>query len=113
MQRTKLTKQFRVSSIIKTIKCPKCPITNNHIDLLSPNMQIIMQNGFTRESLETELNIYFKQNQEVCNICTNNVQIQYKTQPNIFIEIDLMGYYGQENCTLSSIPTNLTINGCK
>jgi len=30
------------------------------------------------------------------------MQVQYKTEPNIFIEIDLMGYYGQENCTLSS-----------
>jgi len=108
-----LLKQFKVSSIIKTIKCPECPITNIHIDLLSPNMEIIIKDGFTRESFETELNKYFKQNEEVCNICTNNIQIQYITEPNIFIEIDLMGYYGQENCTLESIPMNLMINGCK
>jgi hypothetical protein len=108
-----LLKRFKVSSIIKIIKCSKCPIKKNPIDLLSPNMQVIVKNGFTRESLENELNKYYSQNDDVCNICTKNVQIEYVTEPNIFIEIDLMGYYGQENCTLASIPINLTINRCK
>jgi hypothetical protein len=85
----------------------------NPIDLLRPNMQVIVKNGFTRESLENELNKCYFQNYDVCNICTKNVQIEYVIEPNIFIEIDLMGYYGQETCTLASIPINLTINRCK
>jgi len=74
-------------------------------------MQTIINDRFTRESLEIELNKYFLQNQEVCSMCSVNIQVEYKAEPNIFIEIDLIGYYGQENCTLASLPTNLTMNG--
>lgn len=106
-----LLKQFKVTSIIKSSKCNKCPVKNNYIEVLSPNMQTIINDGFTRESLENELNKYFLQNQEVCRMCSKDMKLQYKTEPNIFIEIDLMGYYGQENCTLASLPTNITMNG--
>jgi len=63
-----LLKPFKVTSIKKISKCN--PAKNNYIEVLSPNLQTIINDGFTRGSLDTELNKYFLQNQEVCNMLT-------------------------------------------
>lgn len=48
---------------------------------------------------------------EVCKSCLKSATITYTMEPHIiFIEVDLMGFYGNENCTVSSIPETIIIN---
>lgn len=53
----KLLKKFKVSSMIKNIKCSERPFSNEQIAILSPNMKIIIQKRFSKESLKKELEI--------------------------------------------------------
>lgn len=106
--------QFKVSSIVKKTKYINCPTLIEHINLLSPNMKIIVQNNFTKEILEKELETCYSKNlTKKCSSCLKNVQIKYNIQPNIFVEVDLMGYYGQESCQLGTIPFSIMMNGYK
>lgn len=76
-------------------------------------MEKIVKTGFIKEVLEKETNIYVQNKEELCAVCTTKVQIKYIAQANFYIELDLMGYYGQYNCTLATIPTNSIVYGNK
>lgn len=106
-----LIKQLKVISGKKVINCDKCSVMKNeYLNLLSPNLKIIGTKGFTKEILETELHKYISTRQEICNSCSSYIETMHEVEPHIFIDVDLLGYYGDANCKISSIPTTIMIN---
>jgi len=106
-----LIKQLKVISGKKVINCDNCSvIKDEYLNLLSPNMKILGTQGFNKETLETEINKYLSTRQELCNLCCNYMETMYEVEPHIFIDVDLLGYYGDANCKISSIPTTIMIS---
>jgi len=60
--------------------------------------------------VETEINKCISRRQELCNSCCNYIDTIYEVEPHIFIDVDLLGYYGDVNCKIASIPTTIMIN---
>jgi len=73
-------------------------------------MKILGTKGFSKEILETEIHKYISTGQELCKSCCNYMKIMHEVEPHVFIEVDLLGYYGNANCKISSIPTAIMIN---
>lgn len=73
-------------------------------------MNIIGKKGFSKEILETEIHKYISTRQELCYSCCTYIETMYEVEPHIFVEVDLLGYYGDSNCKISSIPTTIMIN---
>lgn len=106
-----LISQLKVISGKKIINCDTCSvIKDEYLNLLSPNMNILGTLGFNQETLETEINKYLSTRQELCNSCCNYMETVYEVEPHIFIDVDLLGYYGDANCKISSISTTIMIN---
>ncbi|KAL5237552.1 hypothetical protein ACI65C_004962 [Semiaphis heraclei] len=85
-------------------------IRNEYHNLLSPNMKILGTKCFSKEILETEIHKYISTRLEQCKSCCNYMEIMHEVEPHVFIEVDLLGYYGNAKCKISSIPTAIMIN---
>jgi len=106
-----LIKQLKVMSGKKVINCNKCSvIRNEYHNFLSPKMKILGTKGFSKEILETEINKYISTRKELCKSCCNYMEIMHEVEPHVFIEVDLLGYYGNANSKISFIPTTIMIN---
>ncbi|XP_050065364.1 uncharacterized protein LOC126554327 [Aphis gossypii] len=106
-----LIKQLEIISGKKIINCDRCgSVKNENINFLTPNMKTIAKKGFTKETLETEINKCISRRQELCNSCCNYIDTIYEVESHIFIDVDLLGYYGDVNCKIASIPTTIMIN---
>lgn len=63
-----LIKQLNIISGKKVINCDGCGmIRNEHLNFLIPNMKIIAEKGFTKETVETEIHTCLSRRQELCN----------------------------------------------
>lgn len=65
---------------------------NEHINFLTPKMKTIAKKGFTKETLETEINKCLSRRQELCYLCYNYIDTIYEVELHIFIDVDLLGY---------------------
>lgn len=109
-----LIKNLKLVTGEKISVCCKCHSkTIEPIEMLCPNMKKIAHGGF-ENTLHNEIETIIKEKRDYCNKCTDHSTITYITiHLLLIIEVDLLGYYGKESCSLSSIPKNLVINDKK